>query len=172
MDLTKETIKRIKRSFIIVIIILITSLSFAMTREEKIERTLQGKTFRRVKKALDSHLFDEVSEELSYNIDVNYINKQGKTLLHAVCGGIADNIEAVKYLVEAGIDIEAELNNGKTAIMLAIMQGHDNIVRYLLENNARVDAHSQEYNVRRIDDPLLRQILIDEGCKPDDEEYD
>lgn len=153
----------------IIAIILITSLSFAMTPEEKVERTLKNKTFHRVKKALDSHLFNEVGEELSYNIDVNYINKQGKTLLHSVCGGLADNIEAVKYLVEAGIDIEAELNSGKTAIMLAIMQGHDNIVRYLLDNNARVDAHSHEYNVRRIEDPHLRQILIDEGCKSGDE---
>ena len=156
--------KLIKWGFLVIAVVLIASLSFAMTDEETAELSFTQKVFRRTVTSLNNHRFNKVDKELSRNIDVNHINKGGKTLLIAVCGKSSDNIEAVTYLVEAGIDIEVELR-GKTAIMFAIRGGHEKIIKYLLDNDARVDGYTQKCYVNKIKDPELREILIDEGCE-------
>ena len=46
------------------------------------------------------------------------------------------NLDLVKSIHGRGIDINAEGEDGKTALMLACEKGHEEIVEYLIEQDA------------------------------------
>ena len=65
------------------------------------------------------------------NIELN------KELLEAVKKG---NLEIVKYLVGIGADVNAEDNDGWTALMSGASGGNLNVVKYFIEKGADVNA--------------------------------
>ena len=62
-------------------------------------------------------------------------------LMYAVWVG---NIEAVKYLIEKGADVNAQDAGGATALHLAAWKGHTPIAVYLIEKGASANAMSKE----------------------------
>jgi len=67
-------------------------------------------------------------------------------LMHGVVGAIrAENAGALRELIDAGADVNAEDGSGKTMLMDACMHKHgDEIVRLLLDNGADANARDED----------------------------
>lgn len=63
------------------------------------------------------------------------ISSAKETLLNAIVGG---DLEAVKLLVDAGVDVNKKIN-GKTPLMYAARYNQVGIVKYLIDNGAKVN---------------------------------
>mmetsp|Transcript_144974 Transcript_144974/g.464630 ORF Transcript_144974/g.464630 Transcript_144974/m.464630 type:complete len:100 (+) Transcript_144974:231-530(+) len=49
------------------------------------------------------------------------------------------HVEAVKFLVEAGAEVNAKTTDGATALLWASIQGHVEAVKFLVEAGAKVN---------------------------------
>ena len=66
--------------------------------------------------------------------------KEKDTALLNVCKNHEENLGEVQRLIESGANINAVTPSGRMPIMLATAYGHTNIVRFLLENGASINA--------------------------------
>jgi hypothetical protein len=74
--------------------------------------------------------------ENQVNVDVRTSNKAATALmLAASCG----NEAVVYFLLSSGADINAMDKNGYTALFYAVLQGHQNIVKMLIDSNADME---------------------------------
>jgi ankyrin repeat protein len=90
---------------------------------------------------------------VEHGADPKVATKSGETALMAAAGiGWAANwsvnapvplVDAVKYCVELGIDINATDNRGYTALHGAAYLGNNDMVNYLVSKGAKVDARSK-----------------------------
>jgi uncharacterized protein len=90
---------------------------------------------------------------VAHGADPKIATKSGETALMAAAGiGWAANwsvnapvplVDAVKYCVELGIDINATDNRGYTALHGAAYLGNDDMVNYLVSKGAKIDAKSK-----------------------------
>lgn len=91
--------------------------------------------------AIYCHKKRKLLRAIDKGADVNSRDEDGTTtLMHAL---LAENVDRkiVELLVEKGVDINArDPKQGWTALHLAARDGHSDIVRFLLENGAEVDA--------------------------------
>ena len=84
---------------------------------------------------------------LSAHANVNLQDDKGLTPLMVVCHSHTPNIDLVKLLVQSGADINVEEGKTKvTALLQAIMSGHTQIVQYLLDKGADINALSKDGN--------------------------
>lgn len=75
--------------------------------------------------------------------DINNTNAFGDNALHCVC--VWGDIEAVKLLVENGINIEQKGEGGFTPLKVAEEFGHKEIMDYLIARGANIDELSAEF---------------------------
>ncbi|WP_428239513.1 ankyrin repeat domain-containing protein [Gynuella sp.] len=75
--------------------------------------------------------------------DINDTNALGDNALHCVC--VWGDIEAVKLLVENGINIDQEGEGGFTPLKVAEEFGHKEILEFLTEKGAKTDALNAEF---------------------------
>ncbi len=75
--------------------------------------------------------------------DLNDTNSFGDNALHCVC--VWGNIEAVKLLVENGINLEQRGEGGLTPVKVADDFGHKEIVAYLISKGANPEALDTEF---------------------------
>jgi len=90
---------------------------------------------------------------VEHGADPKIATKSGETALMAAAGiGWAANwsvnapvplVDAVKYCVELGIEINATDNRGYTALHGAAYLGNDDMVNYLVSRGAKIDARSK-----------------------------
>ena len=66
----------------------------------------------------------------------NSRKKSKKTLFFTRYRSQQGNNGMIELLIKRGIDIDALTDNGKTALFNAVENGHSNVVKMLLENNA------------------------------------
>jgi len=81
----------------------------------------------------------------------NQVDTIGYTPLHSACE--AGRFEAAECLIQAGADVnmkETETGDELTPLILAVQEGHLNIVKLLLDNNADVNL-STKYGIYPID---------------------
>ena len=78
---------------------------------------------------------------MSFKDSINNLDEEGFSLLHLNAkGGNADNVQK---LIEDGADIEIkDKKNGSTPLLWACQNGHANVVKILLHNDANVFALS------------------------------
>lgn len=76
----------------------------------------------------------QITEDYS-NISLHFAAEQG-------------NLNAVKYFVEKGADINANNWYGGTPLKLAVSNGHLDVVRYLVEKGASVDLKDSSWNAK------------------------
>ncbi len=90
---------------------------------------------------------DVVRTLLSAGADPNAAADLGQTALHcAAQGGAAGSLEAVTALVNAGADIDEETDEGITPLMAAAMRADTQVVAYLLQRGAKVNAQTVSGN--------------------------
>ena len=77
----------------------------------------------------------ETSGETKYEISEEEMSE----ISSAILGGNLENLESLM----TGFDINARDENGKTVLMRAVSSSHSNIIEYLIENGADVNACSQ-----------------------------
>lgn len=88
--------------------------------------------------AVEAGDYDAVYEHLLNNADPNQRNAEGHTLLMMACAmGHADIVALLVGLPKVAIDAETE--EGDTALHAAIVNGHDSIVKFLVKKNANVN---------------------------------
>lgn len=75
-------------------------------------------------------------------MDVNSKDKIGMTLLMRVSYQKEEHFEVAKYLVEKGCFVNERCQGKYRALHYAAMRGHNNIVEFLLQNKANVNAKS------------------------------
>ncbi len=67
-------------------------------------------------------------------VDINSVNKDGKTILHI--GAEFSQIEIVKFALELGIDVTIKDDDGRTALNYAKFSANKEIIRILQDYNA------------------------------------
>jgi ankyrin repeat protein len=53
-------------------------------------------------------------------------------------------IEAIKLCLERGVDVDAFIGNGQTAVHLAAARGLDRVVKFLAEKGATLDLKDKQ----------------------------
>jgi len=76
------------------------------------------------------------NDALQFAAGVGYRDKNTK-------GSEGEALEALKFTVSLGMDVNRENNRGETALHGAASRGADTIVRYLVEHSAKLDAKSK-----------------------------
>jgi ankyrin repeat protein len=56
----------------------------------------------------------------------------------------AQAIEAIQLLLDLGIDVNAQANDGQTAVHGAAMQGYDDVIRFLATKGAKLDTPDKD----------------------------
>lgn len=84
-----------------------------------------------------------------YKLDIYQGN-----LIHTLCNSNYDNMEIAKFLIEKGIDIDAEDNFQNTPLILACSRGNTKLVKLLIEQNININKQNKDG-----DNPLI------EACK-------
>lgn len=72
---------------------------------------------------------------------VNFRNIDGWTAGHLICR--EGDLDILKLLVDAGLDLSIETRNGRTCLHIASLHGHKDIVQYLLSKDA-VDVNATD----------------------------
>jgi len=57
-----------------------------------------------------------------------------------IAAAFAERSDATQLLLDRGGDVNAKLNNGQTALIIAASQGHTETVRLLLSRGANINA--------------------------------
>jgi ankyrin repeat protein len=93
--------------------------------------------------AAEKNYVDVVRALLSAGVDVNIRSEKQKLtpLISAACCG---SLEAVKVLIEAGADIDAQSSTGNTALMLAIDRGKIDVATTLIDAHANLEIKGQK----------------------------
>jgi ankyrin repeat protein len=132
----------------------------AQVRENTLTRTIftmqwffeSGATaFVRASQSSDTELMKLL---LKYGADPKIPTDLGDTALTA-CAGIGwvegvtyersakENLEAVRMLLDLGLDPNGANNEGRTPLMGAALKGRNDVVRLLVERGAKLDAHDR-----------------------------
>jgi len=79
------------------------------------------------------------------------------------------NVESVKRILQAGVDVNASDADGWTALMFATFKGHKEVVQVLLDAGANVNAQSQDGTTPLMtatfrNHPGVVQMLMDAGA--------
>jgi ankyrin repeat protein len=150
----------------------------ALLSSKKISADLKGLALTRAASVGDSEL---VILLLRSSADVNYKSAEGRTVLmdaaaygfFSQCGNdplvtsYPGNTEIVRALLNAGARVDAQDNNGYTALMLAVTQGRSASVALLLKAGANVNLKNN-YGETALtlarDHAAIKQLLISAGA--------
>ncbi|AVP87042.1 ANK repeat containing protein [Candidatus Phycorickettsia trachydisci] len=101
---------------------------------------------------LDNHLLDYFT--------VSDIKQSAESLLPSAAGG--NNLDAVRWLLDNGINVNEQDSYGETALHCAVLKGNLNLINFLLDKNADV-------NIRNADgETPLQEIFMTGGRINDD----
>ncbi len=84
-----------------------------------------------------------------------------------------NDVESVDFLLKGGVDVDAVNGNGRTALICAARDGHEKVVRLLLERGAEIDAVNRVrgggftalmYAARSGNEKVVR-LLLERGAK-------
>jgi hypothetical protein len=74
---------------------------------------------------------------LERGADINARSEDGSTPLHKASSSKPETLEVVRLLLESGADVKAKDNDGETALQIAQERGTDEVVKLLLEHEAK-----------------------------------
>ena len=96
---------------------------------------------------------------------VSYPTTGGVTALMAACGDSTKDATIVEWLIERGASLDERDSAGRTSLLYAVISGHAEIVRTLLDNGAEValgtnDGYTPIDAAAESDDQTVRDILL------------
>lgn len=130
-----------------------TDFSFAtgLTSEQKVTLRNRGAIFeddtQKRREKLDKKLIDFInnggSEPFLQHVieqggNINIANENGKTLLMGAAMS-TNGLPLVEFLISHGADVHAKQKHGETALILASLNGNNEIIELLLVRGARID---------------------------------
>ena len=107
-------------------------------------------------------------------LDLNKLDMDGNTALHKAIQ--LRDLEAVKLLHAAGVDLEIADRFGQTALLLGPYYGHIGIMKFLIRNGANVNARSPDLVDRyetflqglvRFGSEMLMRLALEYGADPE-----
>lgn len=117
-------------------LLLISSYSFSIT--EKVPKSVEQEAFTDILKGDYSALREKVAQYLNLSVRTEY---KGYTLLHVAA--IVNNEDIVNYLLDLGLDINAQDNDGNTPLHIAVICAQSKHIKSLLGTlwspNVRID---------------------------------
>ena len=75
-------------------------------------------------------------------VEVNHRTRYGTTALMS-SAKYAGNQKVTLFLIESGADLDAQANNGNTALINAVQSAHTHIVKLLIESGANVNLRNK-----------------------------
>ena len=80
------------------------------------------------------------------------------------------HLDVIRYLVEAGADMEREDYFGSTPLLRAAQQGHTNVVSYLLDMHAKESSYGETAMLQASSNGHLAvvQLLVERGSDPNE----
>ena len=66
-----------------------------------------------------------------------------KNTQYLVSGAVGGNHNAASLLIKSGADVNAKDKDGKTTLMLAVVNGHQDLVECLLARNADLKVNNE-----------------------------
>jgi serine/threonine-protein phosphatase 6 regulatory ankyrin repeat subunit A/serine/threonine-protein phosphatase 6 regulatory ankyrin repeat subunit B len=96
-----------------------------------------------------------------YGADPNIQNNKGNTALHHVAHFCKDNVstQIASTLINAGVNIDALNNNGKTALDLAIGKKNISLIKLFIANGTKINGTLHTY----FEYAEIIELLLDEG---------
>ncbi|KAI9864361.1 MAG: hypothetical protein M1813_003281 [Trichoglossum hirsutum] len=91
--------------------------------------------------AIERDDLDRFQELQGRDLAVNGHDKSGLTILHKACWH--GNVEMASTLLRLGVEIDTPDNRGWTALHLAAARGHEKIIRFLVENGAKLTTRTK-----------------------------
>ena len=97
----------------------------------------------------------------------------GYTLLHVAAMTKGDNLDMVKKIIRLGVNINAQNENGLTALVYAVILANTKIIEYLISIGAtNADYMPDGYNICAINDINTIRIFINNKFKIIYNKYD
>ncbi len=108
--------------------------------------------------SLDAHIFELSKKCLQYLASVNFGDDMKSNPL--IRGAYLNNLDAVKFLLDNGADINYLSYNKTSAIMFAFQQGHVEMVKILYDSGAKIIiGEKQMTSFTPSDDKIKNKIL-------------
>jgi hypothetical protein len=100
----------------------------------------------KINESLTEYEFNQAEETTVKYLNLNFVDREGQTLLHRSC--INGNLPIVMLLCEQGACQNIKNNDGWYPIHLASYYGHVQVVKYLIENqnsyeHSRIDVYDE-----------------------------
>jgi ankyrin repeat protein len=89
--------------------------------------------------AVRKNYYDVTQCLLDFGADIDWRSASGVTLLMS-CISYGGDLQLANLLVERGVDVDAQDNNGQTALMYAVTEPNSRVVEVLLQSQADVNA--------------------------------
>jgi ankyrin repeat protein len=97
-------------------------------------------------KAVQNNCFETVQHLLENKAKVNAQDREGFSPLHTICNHSQNpNLNIVKHLLKYAANVNAKENGNATPLHLAVHRSHHEIVKFLLDNRADVNALDVNY---------------------------
>jgi ankyrin repeat protein len=109
---------------------------------------------------------EDISLELLKNIDCNFRDKQGNTLVHSAC--YSNCYQVIEKLMDENISVNVQNYDGETPLHIACIQSVA-LVRILIKNGASVNVKNNKgatpLNKAHLDSAKVVKRLIDAGAE-------
>jgi ankyrin repeat protein len=125
------------------------------------------KTYEILRECVMSERTETLNYFLEHGVKIDWVDHENWTLLHLAA--YHGRIQMVKFLINAGSDIDARTNQGNTSLLLAFRSSCFDIVELLLDNKANIEIESTAFgNILAIckdNKPMKNDYLLDKWSK-------
>jgi glutaminase len=137
----------------------VCGISIYSPKLDKIGNSYRGiEFFKKLTKRLNIHMFED--SVTSYKISIRHKDNTNKNILgYLLLGAAAENdIQTIKEVLSKGCNIDFQDYDNRTALHIAVCEKNINVIKYLLEHNAKSDLKDrwEKTAIDESDDEILK----------------